>query len=377
MRHHAFVFQSILFVALRDGDNNFLCHALLPSSNVVKASILSSRRFQHDLNDRQIVRNSSNGGDLNDLNDDAWDEEASEAILSGQGDLFSLRSVRGGDNDASHSNTNKLFSTISPSKVMQSIKEGYNQRIAADPSFLYKSILEIILAASTQYMAEVSRRGKHRIVPEIDFVFAGVLTAVCGKYYSMWRVARTVNANASNASENESSVEGDASSTPNWRDRVPTNAFQPTLLDGSTKPTLSSRCMAFVLPMPQLFRAGVIASTIGYGLTSLLVQMRTMMIPQYIVATKPVSVPLAAIYTGVFMAFVSNIRYQLLQGIVEPIFIDGIFFKIQALGNSRKMKYLRYLKRLVIVLVRWANGLLGSLIAIAGMRALGLQQLKE
>jgi hypothetical protein len=210
-------------------------------------------------------------------------------------------------------------------------------------------------------MAEVSRRGKDRILLEIDFVFAGVLTAVCGKYYSMWRVARTIDENADTTAYTNNNEKG---RTNSWRDRVPTNSFQPTLLDGHTTPSTQSRVLAFILPMPQLFQAGVIASTLGYGLTSLLVKLRTLLIPTYVVATKPVSVPLAAIYTGFFMAFISNIRYQLLQGIVEPCLIDGVFSN-------------KHLKRLVVVLVRWGNGLLGSWIAIGGMRFFGLQQLKE
>ena len=303
---------------------------------------------------------SAGNNDLDNLYSEEWEEEASQAILSG---------VRGGDTRGSYiSNT-----IVSPNKVLQSIKEGYKQRVSADPQFLSKSILEIILAASTQYMAEVSRRGKDRILLEIDFVFAGVLTAVCGKYYSMWRVARTIDANADvTAYTNNNEKEG---STNSWRDRVPTNSFQPTLLDGHTTPSIQSRVLAFILPMPQLFRAGVIASTLGYGLTSLLVKLRTLLIPTYVVATKPVSVPLAAIYTGFFMAFISNIRYQLLQGIVEPCLIDGVF----SIGNEKTSmgRILQHLKRVVVVLVRWGNGLLGSWIAIGGMRFFGLQQLKE
>ena len=85
------------------------------------------------------------------------------------------------------------------------------------------------------------------------------------------------------------------------------------------------------------------------------------------------------------MAFISNIRYQLLQGIVEPYLIDGVFSKIETLGNEKtpmgrilvKFAFLKHLKRVVVVLVRWGNGLLGSWIAIGGMRWFGLQQLKE
>ncbi|KAL7536339.1 hypothetical protein ACHAXR_007088 [Thalassiosira sp. AJA248-18] len=359
-----FVFQLMLLAAVVPSQEQCMCRALLPPCKILATTPTST---QHNINDRPnntLVRNSLGDGHVY---GDSWEDENTQGTPSGQrGDFF--RFSRGGD-----------LSGISPNNVVQSIQEGYKQRVAADPSFLSKSILEIVLAACTQYTAEVSRRGKHRILTEIDFVFAGILTAVCGKYFSMWRVARTVSAkNIDNTDENN----GRESSATNWRDNVPTNAFQPTLLDGVTVPTFSSRFLAFILPMPQLFRAGVIASTLGYGLTNVLIIIRSFFIPQYVPATKPVSVPLAAIYTGLFMAFVSNVRYQLLQGVVEPYVIDGFFFRIEAMGNSKgrilkRMKHLGHLKRLVIVLIRWLNGLLGSWIAIGGMSAFGLQKLKE
>ena len=149
-----------------------------------------------------------------------------------------------------------------------------------------------------------------------------------------------------------------------WRDKVPTNAFQPTLFDGYTTPSLSSRILAFLLPMPQLFRAGFIASTIGYGLTSMLIRARALLVPQYVVATEAVPVVLAAVYTGLFMAFVSNIRYQILQGVVEPFLVQ------------RGQRYPTLFGKLAVLLVRYANGVLGSWMAIGGMRAVGLQKLK-
>mmetsp|Transcript_23932 Transcript_23932/g.57727 ORF Transcript_23932/g.57727 Transcript_23932/m.57727 type:complete len:408 (+) Transcript_23932:165-1388(+) len=397
-----------LLVLLCCHRGDFECDALLPSSSyytkatrrkhVIRSrGSFAGRSIDRPKIDIDIRRASSpDDDDLNDsYDDDAWTDQASRAILSGQDEFFFGPGVlRGGDG----ANGGNDFSARYPSmfklnEAMKSIKEGYERRIAADPSFLSKSLLEIVLAASTQYMAEVGRRGKGRILPEIDFVFAGILTAVCGKYYSMWRVARTVDVDATvmsdGGAEGENAVDtknDDAATTTtnNWRDRIPTNAFQPTLLDGRTAPSLSARCLAFVLPMPQLFRAGVVASTIGYGLTWFLIWARTSMVPGYVAATRPVSVPLAAIYTGSFMAIVSNVRYQLLQGVVEPYLIDGFFGRIEAMGNAKgasrklfgRIEHLRHMKKLTIVMVRWANGLLGSWIAIGGMRAFGLQKLK-
>ena len=319
----------------------------------------------------RLSRASSSALHNDSLDFDAFADEASEAILGGQ-DLDIL--PRGGDT------FDKFATKISPQSIATSIKLGFSQRVAADPNFLSKSIVEIILAAATQYMAELTQRGWDRIIPEIDFVFAGILTAVIGKYFSMWRVAKTIDASENSIPTDKA---GDTQKENNWREKVPTNAFQRTLLDGHTRPTISSRFLAFLVPMPQLFRAGVIASTVGYGLTSTLISLRTIFLPSYVAQTSPVSVPLAALYTGVFMALVSNIRYQLLQGLVEPCLIDAPFDKLERLGedndgfvgNIARWRMWKSIKASIIVGVRWGNGLLGSWIAIAGMRALKLQKL--
>ena len=44
--------------------------------------------------------------------------------------------------------------------------------------------------------------------------------------------------------------------------------------------------------------------------------------------------------------------------------------------RSGRLKLLRNSKRIVVILVRYANGVFGSWIAIQGMRILGIQRLK-
>ena len=55
---------------------------------------------------------------------------------------------------------------------------GYKQRCAADPNFPLKSLTEVVLAAGTQLAAEYESRGADAMVAQVDFVVAGVLTAI-------------------------------------------------------------------------------------------------------------------------------------------------------------------------------------------------------
>ena len=68
--------------------------------------------------------------------------------------------------------------------------------------------------------------------------------------------------------------------------------------------------------MPRLFGVGFAAAALGYGLTDCLTRLRDLC---GIAVVAPPRVPIlgAAVYTGVFVAVVSNGSYQILQGLVE------------------------------------------------------------
>ena len=181
----------------------------------------------------------------------------------------------------------------------------------------------------------------------------------------MWRVAKTASTNtnsqfmdASSQNKEEGSKDLTLGSMP-----VPTNAFQPFLMDGVTRPTIVQRLGSFIAPMWPLFRAGFLSSTVGYGIAALLIYCRSVLFPSVVTVTRPINIWYASLYTGCFLALVSNIRYQILQGVVEPL-VDRIFRRLPMVHGA------------MIVVIRWSNGLLGSILAITGMQYLGLQKLK-
>ena len=215
----------------------------------------------------------------------------------------------------------------------------------------------------------------------------------------MWRTAKTLDSNDGESYDTKilKSLKSSTSSTTGdsivFGLPVPTNFFQPYMADGMTLPTTKQRFGSFLAPVPALFRAGTIASGIGYGIVAVIIALRSILIPSYRTETIPVNVFYASIYTGCFMAVVSNIRYQLLQGIIEPIFIDRWLFsniivinkyknnnKNDGIDNTKRTNSYRFqivLRSFTIFAVRWLNGLLGSVLAITGMRLLGLQRMKN
>mmetsp|Transcript_6767 Transcript_6767/g.10280 ORF Transcript_6767/g.10280 Transcript_6767/m.10280 type:complete len:332 (-) Transcript_6767:11-1006(-) len=278
---------------------------------------------------------------------------------------FSLHSLANNDStdNAVDGRLSLVVQYLDFGKMIRNARKGYMQRLDADPLFLSKSILEVFIATSTQLFAEISVRGK-MLIPEIDFVIAGILTAIAGKYYSMWQVARTIDNEKTKLKEEGSVFQDNSTAASNlfWKD-VPTNAFQ------SCSPSLLHSAASFVRPIPSLFKAGLLASFFGYGLTSVLIKLRSLALPNYVAATVPPNIVYVSLYTGVYLATSSNIRYQLLQGIIEPVVIDSWIL----LGKSKRYKVFR---TLLIFTARLLNGLLGSNLAILGMKLCGLQKLK-
>ena len=200
------------------------------------------------------------------------------------------------------------------------ITSAWRARADADPKFRQKLALEAALACALQTTAEVQRRGR-AFGREADYVVAGVLTALAGKLMASFQAA------------------------PSMQGATATNAFQPDV-------PVRDRVGAVVRPMPRLFGVGFAAAAAGYGLTDVLTRLRDLC---GIAVVAPPRVPIlgAAVYTGVFVAVVSNGSYQILQGLVER----GWW------GDRRALLFVG----------RAGRSLMASALAIRGMQMSGLQ----
>ncbi|GMH81853.1 hypothetical protein TL16_g09064 [Triparma laevis f. inornata] len=209
-----------------------------------------------------------------------------------------------------------------------SLKQFLSTRSTLQSNFYLKSLSELSLALSLQLLAEFQiRSGLPGLLKGIDYVVAAVLTAMAGKYYSMLRTLQK-----SDNSSNEPLT---------WLSPLP----------------FSTRLLLFLKTGRSLFLAGFIAGFSGYSLCKIFTYIR-LYLGYNLFALKPVNILYASLYTGGFMALISNVRYTVLQVKVEP------FIERYTSGG---------VMRILIFGVRCGNGFLGSWIAIWGMRFFGVQ----
>ncbi len=242
-----------------------------------------------------------------------------------------------------------------------------------------KCLLEVSLAVSFQLLAEIERR-RGSFWAESDYVLAGVLTAIIGKAYAAWRTAPTapVPGSAERDAKREQRLvqkSGGSAGRDIWAG-VPSNFF------AFGEYSLAQRSLAVAKPVPKLFAVGAASAFVGYGFAAVLSSLRP---PGEAPPLPPVPLLGAALYGGLFLMTVSNLSFQLYQGLVEGRIvdpatsalkrrIDDSAFSFLFISNSRASAAVGLLKWLLVALGRSARGVLVSGLAIRGMQVTGLQR---
>jgi len=142
----------------------------------------------------------------------------------------------------------------------------------------------------------------------------------------------------------------------------PDNAFQKVPY-GYTPFTVGQRAGAVVRNGLKLFGVGFFASLLGVGITNGLVGLRQFMDPTFVPLNDPQDVFVMSAAYGSYMASSSNLRYQILAGIVEERGIEVLFKSQPAVCAALSF------------VVRTANTFLGSLLWVDFLNILGLQKI--
>lgn len=231
---------------------------------------------------------------------------------------------------------------------------GFKERLLADDLFLAKVAMECGVGIFTKTAAELERR-RENFMKEIDFVIADVVMAIVADFMLVWLPAPTV------------SLRSSLSVQAGWLSKLfyncPDNAFQVALR--GTSYSFLQRVGAIVRNGSKLFLVGTSASLVGTGATNLLISARKSIGTDFAGEAEDVPIVSTSIAYGVYMAVSSNLRYQIVAGVIEQRILEPWL-------HNKKL-----LLSMLCFAVRTGNTFVGSLLWVDYARWTGVQKIKE
>jgi hypothetical protein len=215
--------------------------------------------------------------------------------------------------------------------------------------------IELGIGICTKTTAEYTKRGE-QFGSQLDFVGANIVMALIADFMLVWLPAPVFSVRGAGA----------AGAAPGLLARAfagcPDNAFQ-RVPAGAAPFSLAQRAGAVVRNGSKLFGVGLVASLLGVGITNALVAARSLLDPSFVPLNDPQNVLVMSAAYGSYMATSSNLRYQILAGLVEERGIEAVFA-----SNPAACAALSFV-------VRTANTFLGSLLWVDYINFLGLQKI--
>ncbi|GAU46797.1 hypothetical protein TSUD_268580 [Trifolium subterraneum] len=198
---------------------------------------------------------------------------------------------------------------------------GFRERLLADDLFLAKVAMECGVGIFTKTAAELEKR-KENFTKELDFVCADVVMAIVADFMLVWLPAPTVS-------------------------------LRPP-------PSVSAGVIAkFFFGCPEN------AFQIGTGVTNALINARKVVDKSFADEAEEVPVLSTSAAYGVYMAVSSNLRYQILAGIIEQRILDPLLHRNKLLLSA------------ICFAVRTGNTFLGSLLWVDYARWVGVQKIRD
>ncbi|XP_010519768.1 PREDICTED: protein RETICULATA-RELATED 4, chloroplastic-like [Tarenaya hassleriana] len=226
---------------------------------------------------------------------------------------------------------------------------GFRERLLADDLFLAKVAMECGVGVFTKTAAEYERR-RDNFFNELEVVFADVVMAIIADFMLVYLPAPTVSLRPPLALN--------AGRISKFFHSCPDNAFQVAL--SGTSYTLLQRIGAILRNGAKLFAVGTTSSLVGTAITNALIKARQAVDSEAEVENVPILE--TSVAYGVYMAVSSNLRYQLLAGVIEQRLLEPLLHQ-QKLALSA-----------MCFAVRTGNTFLGSLLWVDYARWIGIQK---
>ncbi|XP_074324574.1 protein RETICULATA-RELATED 4, chloroplastic-like [Apium graveolens] len=231
---------------------------------------------------------------------------------------------------------------------------GFKERLLADDLFLTKVGIECGVGIFTKTAAEYEKR-KENFSKELDFVFADVVMAIIADFMLVWLPAPTVSLRPPLAVS--------AGKISKFFYSCPDNAFQVAFAGSSY--TFFQRIGAIVRNGFKLFAVGTSASLVGTGVTNVLINVRKAVDKSFAGEAEDVPIFSTSVAYGVYMSVSSNLRYQVLAGVIEQRILEPLLHQHKLILSA------------ICFAVRTGNTFLGSLMWVDYARWVGIQKVRE
>ncbi|KAK6126765.1 hypothetical protein DH2020_039490 [Rehmannia glutinosa] len=237
----------------------------------------------------------------------------------------------GGDSDSSDSSTVGFG-------LIGALLNGWRSRVAVDPQFPFKVLMEEIVGLSSCLLGDMSSRPNFGL-NELDFVFSTLVVGSILNFLLMYILAPTLSSSSQ--------------SLPFIFANSPTShMFEPGPY------SLLSRLGTFVYKGVLFAAVGFLAGLVGTAISNGLIVMRKKMDPNFETPNKPPPTVLNAATWAVQLGISSNLRYQTLNGI-EFLLAKALFPE--------------YVFKTSVVVLRCLNNVVGGMSFVALARLTGSQ----
>ncbi|KAF5735802.1 UvrABC system C [Tripterygium wilfordii] len=245
------------------------------------------------------------------------------------------------------------FIELEKSPVMRWLLQfgGFKERLLADDLFLAKVFFECGVGMFTKTAAEYQRRGEN-FFNELEIVFADVVMAIIADFMLVYLPAPTVSLRPALAVS--------AGSIAKFFHGCPDNAFQIAL--PGTSYSLLHRIGAIARNGTKLFGVGTASSLVGTAVTNALINARKAVDKSSADEVENVPIVSTSVAYGVYMAVSSNLRYQVLAGVIEQRILEPV------------LHHHKVLLSVICFAVRTGNTFLGSLLWVDYARLIGIQK---
>lgn len=228
---------------------------------------------------------------------------------------------------------------------------GFKERLLADDLFLAKVAFECGVGIFTKTAAEYDRR-RENFFKELEIVFADVVMAIIADFMLVYLPAPTVALRAPLALN--------AGRLSKFFYKCPDNAFQVAL--PGTSYSFLQRMGAIVRNGTKLFAVGTTSSLVGTMVTNALINAKKAVDKNDAVEVENVPIISTSVAYGVYMAVSSNLRYQVLAGVVEQRLLEPMLHQHKLILSA------------ISFAVRTGNTYLGSLLWVDYARLIGIQK---